>query len=235
MTPVPAGSGASTLASTVRVLVVDDDFRVARLHADAIASLPGCEVVGQARTAAEAVQMAAVLRPDLVLLDEYLPDAPGTSVLPLLGAATIVVSAANDAPTVRRAFEAGALNFVIKPFPLGVLLSRVTAFARFHRALSGDRLLDQSDVDHALALARAANHPESALPKGRSAVTTTSIRDALLDAREPMSAVEVADAVGISRATAQRYLADLARSGQVTLSLRYGTTGRPEHHYEWRG
>ena len=228
----PAAAGAR---GRVRVLVVDDDFRVARLHADAIASLPDCVVVGQARTAAEALALAQEHRPDLVVLDEYLPDALGTSVLRRLDAAAIVVSAASDAATVRRAVAAGALNYVLKPFPLEVLLARVGAFVRLHRALACDRHLDQGDVDRALALARGANQPDAALPKGRSAVTATSVRDALLGAGEPLTAVGVADAVGVSRATAQRYLADLARTGQVTLTLRYGSTGRPEHHYEWRG
>jgi two-component system CitB family response regulator len=50
-----------------------------------------------------------------------------------------------------------------------------------------------------------------------------------------MTAIEIADATGVSRATAQRYLADLAHGGKLELSLRYGTTGRPEHLYRWRG
>jgi two-component system CitB family response regulator len=50
-----------------------------------------------------------------------------------------------------------------------------------------------------------------------------------------MTAQAIADAIGVSRATAQRYLADLARAGRVDLTLRYGTNGRPEHRYEWLG
>jgi response regulator of citrate/malate metabolism len=46
-----------------------------------------------------------------------------------------------------------------------------------------------------------------------------------------VSAAEVAETVGISRATAQRYLAYLERHGVVKLQLRYGVTGRPEHRY----
>ena len=129
----------------ITVLVVDDDFRVARVHADAVAALPDCEVVGLAHTAGEAVRLAAEHRPDLVLLDEYLPDASGISVLPALHAAAIVVSAAGDTHTVRRAIEAGAVNYVLKPFPLQVLVARVGAFARLHWALDEPRPMDQGD------------------------------------------------------------------------------------------
>jgi two-component system CitB family response regulator len=46
-----------------------------------------------------------------------------------------------------------------------------------------------------------------------------------------VSAAEVADRLGISRATAQRYLSYLSQHGVVKLQLRYGTAGRPEHRY----
>ncbi|MFC6258086.1 helix-turn-helix domain-containing protein, partial [Kocuria oceani] len=41
----------------------------------------------------------------------------------------------------------------------------------------------------------------------------------------------IARKVGISRATAQRYLSALAEDGSVEIQLRYGSTGRPEHRY----
>ena len=46
-----------------------------------------------------------------------------------------------------------------------------------------------------------------------------------------ISAAEVADQVGISRPTAQRYLAYLVEHGVISLHLKYGATGRPEHRY----
>jgi len=46
-----------------------------------------------------------------------------------------------------------------------------------------------------------------------------------------VSAAEVAEQVGVSRPTAQRYLSYLAQHGVVRLQLKYGATGRPEHRY----
>lgn len=43
---------------------------------------------------------------------------------------------------------------------------------------------------------------------------------------------DVAERAGVSRATAQRYLASLSDAGAVRLTLRYGTAGRPEHRFE---
>lgn len=54
---------------------------------------------------------------------------------------------------------------------------------------------------------------------------------ALTRAEAPMSAAEVAAEIGVSRATAQRYLSGLATSNEVKVGLRYGTTGRPEQEF----
>jgi response regulator of citrate/malate metabolism len=218
----------------IRVLVVDDDFRVAQLHAELANRVDGLEVVGVAHTAAQALALAAEHSPQLVLLDEYLPDERGSALIRRLDAAVIVISAADDVRAVRRALAAGAVNVVLKPFAPPALTSRLVAFVKFWAALEGTGSVDQRRVDHALTLLREGDSASGAVAKGRSAVTADAVRDVLVAASEPLTAAEVADATGVSRATAQRYLSDLSRSGRVALSLRYGTTGRPEHRYSWR-
>ena len=219
----------------IRVLVVDDDFRVARLHASYVEKAEGFEVVGLAANAREAVRLAQQLRADLVLLDEYLPDAAGSSIIGRLDAAVIMVSAADDGDVVRRTLTAGAVNFVLKPFLPAVLVDRLHAFQRFAHELGHRTPLDQTAIDRALQALRAADSPTATVRKGRSAVTSEAIVAALQRSSAALTAVDVADQTGVSRATAQRYLSDMARDGIVELTLQYGSTGRPEHRYEWLG
>lgn len=218
---------------TIRVLVVEDDFRVARLHAAVVEAVEGMEVVGVVHTAADALAVAVAERPDLVLLDEYLPDERGTSLIGRLEAAVMLISAETDAAVIRRAVARGAVNVVLKPFGPPVLAQRLTAFRRFWESLDSGQA-DQRAVDRALAVLREGDSPAGAMPKGRSAVTADAVRDALQAADDALTAQQVADATGVSRATAQRYLADLVSAGRVDLRLRYGSTGRPEHRYTWR-
>jgi two-component system CitB family response regulator len=110
----------------------------------------------------------------------------------------------------------------------------LSAYARYRgllRASSGD--LGQQGVDRALAALRQASRASP--PKGQSSVTARLVAERLRASGDDLTAADVADALGISRATAQRYLSDLARDGRVRLTLRYGTTGRPEHCFEWLG
>jgi response regulator of citrate/malate metabolism len=219
----------------IRVLVVDDDFRVAALHSSFVDQIPGFHSAGVAHTAAAAVADCTRLRPDLVLLDQYLPDGLGTAIVRDLDADVIMLTAAGDAATVRSALSTGALNYLVKPFTAAQLGERLLAYARFRGHLAGDRDLDQEEIDRSVAMLHDADAPAGALPKGRSAVTAQRILEALRASPAPVTAIEIADATGVSRATAQRYLADLAHSGKVELNLRYGSTGRPEHLYRWRG
>ncbi|WIX80451.1 response regulator [Amycolatopsis carbonis] len=217
----------------IRTLIVDDDFRVAGVHAGFVAEVPGFTVAGIAHTAAEARARVRELTPDLVLLDVYLPDEPGLSVLPDLATDTIVLSAATDAASITAAIRAGALNYLIKPFTTRQLAERLTAYARFRTQVTTERPFTQDDVDRAY---RALHDQDRATtPKGQSTTTARLVSEQLRTSGAPLSAAEVAGELGMARATAQRYLTALADSGAVEMRLRYGATGRPEHEYVWIG
>ncbi|MFD0689231.1 response regulator [Actinomadura fibrosa] len=217
----------------IKVLVVDDDFRVAHVHAGFVGRVPGFTVAGLAHTAAEARAKSAELSPDLVLLDVYLPDEPGLNLMPGLDADVIVATAATDPATVQLALARGARHYLIKPFTAEVLGARLAAYARYRQALRTTRELTQGGVDGAVRALHAPLTAEPRVPKGQSPVTTRLITEALRTAAGPRSAAEIAEQVGVSRATAQRYLATLSEAGPVQISLRYGATGRPEHQYAW--
>ncbi|MBM3716718.1 MULTISPECIES: response regulator [Microbacterium] len=209
----------------IRVLVVDDDYRVAGLHRDAVASRPGFTALDPARTVGEARAALAAHAPDLLLADVYLPDGDGIELVRSAGIDAFVLSAATDAATVRRAFGAGALAYLVKPFDTRVLAERLERYARYRNLLSSTRPLTQDDIDRAAAMLRGERDGASI---ARSA-TEQSVLAALGD--DEASASEVAERIGVSRATAQRHLTALAERGVIRVGLRYGTTGRPEHRF----
>jgi response regulator of citrate/malate metabolism len=215
----------------IRVLIVEDDFRVAQVHVAFAKRVAGFRVVGTARTGREARDLVERARPDLLLLDTYLPDESGLDLLRDLDVDAIMLSAASDAASVRTAFARGALNYLVKPFTAEQLGERLTAYQHYRTHLARDRGLGQEDIDRAVRLLHDGDRPVT--PKGQSPVTFRLVADVLRAAAEPRSAAEIAGQLGIARATAQRYLAALAQSGSAQMTLRYGTSGRPEHLYLW--
>jgi response regulator of citrate/malate metabolism len=224
----------------IKTLVVEDDFRVSGIHAAYVERVPGFEVVGRSGTVAETLEAVGSLEPDLMLLDVYLPDGSGFDVLrQLTGDSTgtrpdaIMTTAARDVASVRTAMQLGAVGYLVKPFGSAALAERLTYYRELrHRvdALDPQAETDQADVDALFSAARPSALP--AVPaKGHSAPTLALVRDAVRSAGRDLSAAEVAEATGISRATAQRYLSYLVREGLARLELRYGATGRPEHRY----
>ncbi|WP_031466070.1 response regulator [Sciscionella sediminilitoris] len=214
----------------IRVLVVDDDFRVAGLHAEFTASVAGFHVEGVAHSAAQARARIAETRPDLLLVDIYLPDGSGLELVRAHQGDTIVASAADDADTVHAALRAGAVGYLIKPFAAEALTARLRGYRAFHEQLTGPRL-GQQDVDAALR----SLHAGEPSPRRACSATTGLVAELLERAGAALSAAEVARELGIARATAQRHLGSLTEQGTVRMGLRYGSTGRPEHEYTWTG
>jgi response regulator of citrate/malate metabolism len=224
----------------IRVLVVDDDFMVARIHVGFVERVDGFEVVGVAHSGAEAADAVATLRPDLLLLDLYLPDRFGLDLLADLRTLpqpcdAIVITAAKEGDAVRAAVRLGVADYVLKPFGFADLEERLQRYAERRRLLDGTQVHGQDDVDRVFVRAAGAAGAMVALPKGMSAETALLAQDALRAAEGTLSASEVADVVGISRVSARRYLEHFVTTGSADVRLRYGSTGRPERRYRWVG
>jgi response regulator of citrate/malate metabolism len=224
----------------IRTLVVDDDFRVSHIHSEYVSRVPGFHVVGEAASVAEALEAVRALRPDLLLLDIFLPDGSGLDVLRRLtgdeGGArpdALMITADRDIESVRTAMKLGAVGYLVKPFGSPDLCERLTAYRELQQrveVLGPAAETDQADVDALFSAARPPAVPRVPA-KGHSAPTLTLVHQALRTARGPVSAAEAAELTGVSRATAQRYLSYLVKEGMVRLELRYGAAGRPEHLY----
>ena len=229
---------ATATAGAIRTLIVEDDFRVAEIHRGFIERLPSFAVVGVAHTASDALAHALSDRPDLVLLDIYLPDRSGLEVLRELHATgrppvdVIAITAANDVETLRSALQGGVVHYLVKPFQFNAFREKLESYAALRSRLRQVRQVDQDEIDEVFATLRAGSS-SPALPKGLSPATFALVARTLRDIEDDLSAEEVAARTGVSRVTSRRYLDRLARSGVVEVTMRYGRTGRPEHRFRW--
>jgi response regulator of citrate/malate metabolism len=227
-------------ADTIDVLVVDDDFMVARVHRAFVERVEPFRVVGVAHTGEQAADAVDTLRPDLVLLDLYLPDLFGLDVIPRLRTAghdcdVMVISAAREADAVRGAARHGVVDYLLKPFDFEDLRVRLERYAVQRGRLLATVVRSQADVDRVLAGAAVPASAVGTLPKGMSVETAELIERTLREAEGSLSAAECASLSGVSRVSARRYLEHFHTIGSADVSLRYGATGRPERRYRFRG
>jgi response regulator of citrate/malate metabolism len=225
----------------IGVLIVDDDFMVAKVHAGFVAALDGFEVIGTAATGAQALAEVERLRPDLVLLDVYLPDMTGLEVLRSLRTAgspvdVIVISAARDVDTIRSALHGGVLNYLVKPFDRRTFETRLRDYAALRDELGELEEAGQVHVDRVFGFSRGTAEQPVATPKGIAPETLQLVRETLAAAGpDGLSATECSERTGLARVSARRYLEQLVTQQDADVRQKYGTAGRPERRFTLRG
>ena len=215
-----------------RVVIVEDDETVARIHCRYVAGHPGFSVAAVARSGAQARQLVENLRPSLVLLDLGLPGVDGISLLRELRRCgdpveVIVITAHASPKVVRTAVQLGVVDYLVKPFWSARLAEALEAFTTRMGALAGGPLT-QAAVDQVRrGCADEVRSPTSLIKSQR----LQEVQSALAAGRESLSADQVARSTGMSRVTARRYLEHLVSLGQCTVDLLVDGPGRPRKAY----
>ncbi|PQJ44399.1 two-component system response regulator [Vibrio campbellii] len=222
--------------TATRVMIIEDDIAIAELHHKYLSQLSGLEVVGIATTRMEAEMQLEVLKPDLLLMDVYLPDGTGLEILNTLRTNkqtcdVILITAARDVDTLQQAMRGGVVDYLLKPVMFPRLEAALLKYISQRQQLDVAESLDQNLVDKMLQSSVSAENTPQRLPKGIDGVTLDKIR-ALFGGEVMFTADEAGEKIGASRTTARRYLEYLISSGELEADLNYGTVGRPERCYK---
>ncbi len=131
----------------------------------------------------------------------------------------------------RGAVRHGVAGYILKPFAFVDLEKRLRAYAAERARAASDGELTQAEIDASFSSGGGPRPAAGTLPKGLSVQTAEAVSRALTGGAASLSATECAEVVGISRVSARRYLEHFVTTGEAQVSLRYGTTGRPERRY----
>ena len=113
-----------------RILIVDDSLYMRTMINESLVNA-GYEVVGQAANGETAIDMALDLKPDLITLDNILPDMIGTDILKVLkqdeklDSKVIMISAVGQESVIQEGMSLGASDYIVKPFTSEGLLESV--------------------------------------------------------------------------------------------------------------
>ncbi len=121
----------------MNILIVDDSEYMRSQINDALTDA-GYNVVGQAETGEQAIDMALDLKPDLITLDFILPDMIGTYVLKVLkgkekiDSHIIIVSGVAKQSAIDHGMEAGAADYIVKPFTTQCIVDSIQKLTAVH-------------------------------------------------------------------------------------------------------
>jgi two-component system CitB family response regulator len=225
----------------IRVLVIEDDERIAEINRRFVEKVPGFVVVGIATDEPQALTQLEVLEPDLVLLDIYFPDTNGLELLQLLRRQerqpdVIMITAAKEVDAVRAAIRGGIFDFIMKPLLFSRLQETLLRFQEYHRTLerlhSKRGFVNQDEVDQLLQGSSKKDGASNILPKGIDKMTLDKVVHTMNNTLTPITAEQAAQLLGVSRSTARRYLEHLVSEGKLRADLSYGDVGRPERVYK---
>lgn len=224
----------------IKVLIVEDDPMVAKFNRHYLEQMKGFEYVGCAASGDEAVKMLMHQEVDLILLDIYMPHTSGLQLLSSIreqGSKTdiIVISAASDNATIRKALQNGAVDYLIKPFEFARFQAALKAYQQEFYLMHTENL-SQEQLDKLLRYSLGAEEEPSptplTIPKGLAESTLENIWNTIIQLESPLFSTEdISTRIPISRISIRKYLAFLTDAGILEMELSYGSIGRPVYKY----
>jgi len=202
----------------IRVVIAEDQEVVRRGAALLISMEPDMEVVGQARNGVEAVELARLLRPDVVLMDLHMPVKGGVAATreitqELPGTQILVLTTLDDDETVFEAVRAGAQAYLLKDAAEDELLETVRALRRGESRLTPQiarKVMDQFRRFAELRPELPARLAESRAYRPAAAFDTDSLTDkeekVLQHISEGLSNRQIAGALSLAEGTVKNYV-----------------------------
>jgi response regulator of citrate/malate metabolism len=224
----------------IQVLIVEDDPMVAKFNRIFLEKVTGFTVVGVVHDTSAAFSFLGNHDVDLMLLDIYMANTNGLDLLLKLrnaGMATdvIVITAANDQPSIQRALDYGAVDYLIKPFDFVRFKEALVKYQRKFDVMHNVTSIQQEELDVFLLNKRHSHVNSFDLPKGLTKLTLARVAEQIIQwEKDTFSAAGIADVTGISRVSISKYLKYLVGIDVLRVEVNYQNTGRPLHCYQLR-
>jgi DNA-binding NarL/FixJ family response regulator len=203
----------TTLPPAIRVVIAEDQVSVRRGTAMLLATAPDMECVGQAANGVEAVQLAQLLKPDVVLMDLHMPLKGGVAATREITSADphtqiLVLTTLDDDETVFEAVRAGAQAYLLKDVSEEELLETIRALRR------GESRLTPQIARKVMDQFRRLSKDDSAVADRRSTGLAVAATEQLTDKEERvlslitegMSNRQIANSMSLAEGTIKNYV-----------------------------
>ena len=215
----------------IRVMIVEDDFMVAKVNAKMTEAVEGFKVMKIANSGNEALSYIEKNDVDLIILDIYLPDIPGIEILKSIrGKACpvdfVLITAAQDHETVENSIRFGVFDYIIKPFDVQRYKKSLLNYKKMKASINAYKSFSQEKLDEVTSYKSFGKNVQQ-LPKGITRQTLSKVEVALESFERLFTIDDVMQKLSFSRVTARRYLEFLCDTGYLEKSFEYKKIGRP--------
>ena len=219
----------------IKVLVVEDDPMVGKLHEHYLTQIKGFQLCDIVRNSDEALKIMQTKEYNLVILDIFMPGMDGLQLLAKIreqeyDVDVIIVSAANDKDKIKAALRLGAFDYIIKPFEFERFNLALNNYKSRYNLVEEQSILKQDELDKTII--HQDTDVEVTLPKGLDKNTLNTVWSEIIKIDGMFTTEEISAKVGISRVSIRKYLEFLKSLKLLSLDLHRGSVGRPVYKYK---
>ncbi|KAB2330471.1 response regulator [Cytobacillus depressus] len=217
----------------ITTFIVEDDPMVAKINAEYLKKMDSYSLIGTAKNGKDALQQIKILKPQLVLLDVYMPEFNGIELLRKIRlenlAIDVILITAADAPNlIEEAVRHGVVDCILKPYGFERFQSAMSYYDKRQSIFHSLKKISQTDLDQ---MYPSLSIDTIELPKGIDPVTLSIIRTELKKAAKPYTVHELSNKVKISALTVRKYIEYMNQNDEIELDLEYLEKGRPKKLY----
>ena len=221
------------------VLIVEDDPMVAMINKQYVTQNSKFHVSAVCRNGKSALEYLENNMVHLVILDQYMPQMNGLTLLKLIrekeiAVSVIMITAANDSTTIEEALRLGIVDYLVKPFFNSRFQQALETFISRQDAFHDLSAFKQHHIDALLENNLKTPQTSEQLPKGIQEQTLDKVCDFMkVNNSCEFTSDSIADKIGLSRVTVRRYMNYLLEQGRIVGRMNYETGGRPCMLYRW--
>ena len=217
-------------------MIVEDDPMVREINSKFLKRVEGFILYKAVSNLEDAKKFISAKKPDLILLDVFLPKENGIDFLKWIRAQevdidVILITADKSIERIQEALRYGVVDYLIKPFSFERFKEALLQFKGRYYKFSKNDVIEQKDLDKLISGSGVSQNEED-FAKGLNKYTYKAIWDEIeKNSIEDFTAEELAEKLGIARITVRRYLEYMEKENKVDKLVEYGKVGRPQHKY----
>ncbi len=220
----------------IEVIIAEDDPMVREINSRFLERVDGFALYKAVSNLNDLKAFILIKKPDLILLDVYLPKENGVDFLKWIreqeiDVDVILITADKSIKRIQEAFRYGVADYLIKPFSFKRFKESLIQFKDRHYQFERNDEIEQKDLDKLISSSDVSQN-EDDLAKGLNKYTYGLIWQEIEKiSYKDFTAEGIAEKLGIARVTVRRYLEYMENKNKIEKLIEYGRVGRPQHKY----